>query len=76
MHSCQNNPEKSSTGKKAMHPPSGYSIFTCCSFDASKNELGYYRGKYCMEMFCKDFRENAMKIIKYEIKKKRNYTAS
>ena len=37
MHSCQNNPEKSSTEKKAKHTPSGYSIFTSCSFDASKN---------------------------------------
>ena len=78
MHSCQNNPEKSSRGKKAMHTPSGYSTFTCCSFDASKNEFGYYSGKYCMGKFCKDLRENAMKIINYEKKKrkKRNYTAN
>ena len=45
IHSCQNNPEKSYTEKKAKHTPSGYSWFTCCSFDASKNEFGYYRGK-------------------------------
>ena len=34
----------------------------------SKNELGYYRGKDCMEQFCKDLRENAIKIINYEKK--------
>ena len=67
-HSCQNNPEKSYTEKKTKHTPSGYSWFTCCSFDASKNELGYYRGKDCMERFCKDLRENALKIINYEKK--------
>ena len=70
IHSCQNNLKKSYTGKKANHTPSGYSWFTCCSFDESKNELGYYRGKDCMEKFCKDLRENAMKIVNYEKKKK------
>ena len=48
--------------------PSGYSWITCCSFDASKNQQSYYRGKDCMEMFCKDLRDQAMKIINYEKK--------
>ena len=74
MRSCQNNPKKSSTEKKAKHTPSGYSWFTCCSFDASKNELGYYRVKYCMEKFCKDLRENVMKMINFD--KERNDTAN
>ena len=65
MHSHQNNPKKSYTEKKAKHTPSGYSWFICYSFDVSKNELGYYRGKDCMEKFCKNLRENAMKIINY-----------
>ena len=76
IHSCQNNPEKSYTEKKAKHTLSCYSWFTCCSYDASKNELGYYKGKDCMESFCKDLRENAMKIINYEKKKKKNDTAN
>ena len=63
---CQNNPEKSSTEKKAEH--TGYSWITCCSFDESKNEWSYYRGKNCMEMFCKDLRNQAMKTINYEKK--------
>ena len=70
IHSCQNDPEKSSTEKKAKHIPSGYALFIHCSFDASKNELDYYRGEYCMEMFYRDITEQAIKIINYEKKKK------
>ena len=52
-----------------MHKPSGYSLLTCCSFDKSKKEGKYYRGKYCMEIFCKDLKDQAMKIINHEKKK-------
>ena len=65
---CQNDPKKSSTEKKAEHIPSGYSLVTCCSFDKSKNELIYYRGKDCMEMFCEDLRYQPIKITNYEKK--------
>ena len=37
IHLCQNNPEKSYTEKKTKHTPSGYSLFTNCSFDDGKN---------------------------------------
>ena len=49
MSTCYNNPEKSSTTKINKHTPSGYSIFTHCSFDKSKNKINYYRGKDCMK---------------------------
>ena len=69
MHSCQNNLGKSYTEKKAKHAPSGYSLFTNSSFDETKNKLDCYRGKgFCMERFCKDLRDHAMKIINYEEK--------
>ena len=68
MHSCQNNPEKSYTEKKIKHTPSGYSLFTNCSFDETKNKLDCYKGEDCMERFCKDLREHAMKIINFEEK--------
>ena len=68
INTCSNNPDKSYTEKKAMHKPSGYSLATCCSFDKSKNENKYYRGKDCMKMFCKDLKDQAMKIINYEKK--------
>ena len=66
IDTCQNDPGKSSTEKKVMHKPSGSSWVTCCSFDRLKNS--YYRGKNCMEVFCKDLRNLAMKIIDYEKK--------
>ena len=68
MSTCYNNPEKSSTTKINKHTRSGYSIFTHCSFDKSKNKLNYYRDKDCLKKFCKDLREHATKIINYEKK--------
>ena len=51
MSTCHNNPEKSSTTKINKHTPSGYSLFTHCSFDLTKNKLHCYRVKDCMERF-------------------------
>ena len=62
---CQNNPNKSSTTEIDKHVPSGYSLFTHCSFDQTKNKLNNYRGKDCMKKFCK----HATKIFNYEKKK-------
>ena len=69
MSTCINNPNEPSTTKINKHTPSGYSIFTHCSFDKSKNKLNYYRGKDCMKKFSKDLREHVSKIINYEKKK-------
>ena len=66
MNTCHNNPEKSSTTKVNKHTPSGYSLFTHCSFDTTKNKLDYYRGKNCMKNL--DLREHAKTIINYEKK--------
>ena len=44
-----NNPEELSTTEINKHAPSGYSLFTHCSFDKTKNKLDYYRGDDCME---------------------------
>ena len=65
MYSCQNNPEKSYTEKKTKHTPSGCSLFTNCQFDLTKSKLDCYKSEDCMERFCKDLREHAMKIIDY-----------
>ena len=64
-----NNPKESSTTKINKHTPSGYSIFTHCSFDQTKNKLNYYRGKDCMKKFSKDLRIHASKTINYDKKK-------
>ena len=41
---CQNNPEKSYTERKVKYKPSGWAMFTMCSFDKEKNRFDYYRG--------------------------------
>ena len=51
MSTCYNNPKESSTTEINKHMPSGYSLFTHCSFDKTKNKLDYYRGKDCMKKF-------------------------
>ena len=51
MSTCYNNRKKSSTTKINKHTPSGYSLFTHCSFDATKNKLVCYRGKACIKKF-------------------------
>ena len=56
---------KSYTEKKTKHIPSGYSLFTHCSFDATKNKLDCYRGKDCKERFRK---EHAIKVSDCEKK--------
>ena len=63
--SCQNNPEKSYTERKAKHEPSGYSWSLICSFDATKNKHNFYRERNCIEKFCKDLKELGMEIINY-----------
>ena len=69
IDTCSNNPEKSYTEKKAKHKPSCYSLVTCCSFDKSETRHKYYRGKDCIERFCRDLRDQTMKIINYKKKK-------
>ena len=69
MSTCYNNPEESSTTEINKHVPSGYSLFTHCSLNKTKNKLDYYKGKDCMKKSCKDLREHATKIINYEKKK-------
>ena len=68
LNTCHNNPENSSRTKINKHTPSGYSLFTHCSFDRTKNKLDHYRSKNCMKNFCSDLREHATKIINYEKK--------
>ena len=65
---CHNNPEKSSTTEINKHTASGYSLFTECLFDATKNKLDSYRGKDCMGRFCKDLKEQVKEVFNYEKK--------
>ena len=63
-----NNLEESYTQKKAKHEPSGWAMFTRCSFDKKENKLSYYRGKDCIEKLCKKLKQCAIKIIDDEEK--------
>ena len=54
MLSCQNDPKNSCTERKAIHEPTGWTIFTNCSLDAAKNKLDYYRGIDCIKVLSKN----------------------
>ena len=62
----QKNSEKSYTERKAKHEPSGYSLSLICSFDLTKNKHYVYRGKDCIEHFCRKLKELGTEIINYE----------
>ena len=66
--SCQNNPEKSYTERKAKHETSGWVTIVKCSFDAKKGSHDYYRGIDCIEKLCKKLKDYAMETINYEEK--------
>ena len=74
LQSSQNNPEKSNTEKKARHGPSGWALYTRCSFDKKENKLNYYREIDCIIKLCKQLKEEAMEIINDE--RKRNDTTN
>ena len=65
---CQNNPKNSYTEKKAKHKPSGYAWCSICSFDDTKNKHYFYRGKDCIEKFCKDLKELGTEMINFKKK--------
>ena len=73
MSTCQYNPNKSSTTKINKHTLLGYSIFTHCLFDESKNKINHYRGDDCMKKFCKDLREHSTKMVPLTTEEKVHY---
>ena len=68
QQSCQNNPDKSYTERKAIHEPCGYSLDLVSSFDVKENKHSFYRGKDCVKKFCKELKEICAKIVNYEQK--------
>ena len=66
MRSCQNNPERPYTERKAKHIPSGSVWYLTCSFDSTKKKHGYFRGRDCIERAT--FKELTVEIINYEEK--------
>ena len=68
LSTCHNDPEKSWKTKVNKHTLSGYSLFTCSSFDTTENKLDCYRDEDCMKGFCKVLKEHATRTINYEKK--------
>ena len=64
MNTCHNNPEKSSRTKINKHTPSGYLLFTHCSFDTTKNKLDCYGGKNRIRNVFLELREEVCHICK------------
>ena len=54
--------------KKAKHKLSGYAGCSTCSFYDARNRRFFYRGKDCIEKFCKDLKELGTKIINFKKK--------
>ena len=69
MSIFHNNTKNWSTTKINENTSSGYLLFTHWSFNATKNKLDCYKGKDCMERFCKDLKEHATKIFDHQKKK-------
>ena len=68
MQSRENNPKNSYTERKAKHEPSGWAMFTKCSFDATKTKLAYYREIDSIKMLYKKLKNHALKKTKYKKK--------
>ena len=65
----ENNDQNKSTIKINNHISCGYSMYTQCSFDNTKNKLDYYRGEDCMKKFADSLKDHVSIIINYEPKK-------
>ena len=51
-----------------MHEPCDYSFDLASSFDSKQNKDSFYRGRDCIEKFCKDLKELGTEIITFEEK--------
>ena len=65
----ENNDQNKSAIKINNHIPCGYSMYTQCSFDNTKNKLAHYRGEDCMKKFADSLKDHVLIIINYEQKK-------
>ena len=66
--SCQNNPEKSYTERKARHELSGWAMFKKCSFDEIENKSEYYRIIDCIKKQCEKLGDRSAEIVNYKEK--------
>ena len=62
----ENNDQNKSTIKINNHIPCGYSMYTQCSFDNTKNKLGHYSGEDCIKKSANSLKYHVSIIINYE----------
>ena len=65
---CQNNHKNAYTEKKAKHKTSRYTWCSICSIGDTKNKRYFYRGKDCIEKFCKGLKELGTEMINFKKK--------
>ena len=66
--SCQNNPNKSYTERKAIHEPRGYAINLVSSFDSEQRDQSFYRGRDCVKRFFRKLKDLGTTVFNYEQK--------
>ena len=75
QQSCQNNPNKSHTGRKTIHESCGYSVNLVCSFDSKEDKHSFHRGNDCTKKFCSELKELGTKVVSYEQKEMKPLTS-
>ena len=68
QQSCQSNPDKSYTERKAIHEPCGYSLDLALSFDVKENKQIVFTEANIIKKFCKELNEICTRIVNYEQK--------
>ena len=63
----ENNDQNKSTIQINNHILCGYSMYTQCSFDNTKNKLDHYRGEDCMKKFIDSLKNYVSITINYEL---------
>ena len=61
----ENNDQNKSTIKINNHIPCGYSMYTQCSFDNTKNKSDHYRGEDCMKKFADSLKDHRNQKVCY-----------
>ena len=62
MDTCSNDPTISYTNHVNKHTPSGFSTYSTFAYGSVEEPLKLYRGKDCVEEFCKHMRFEARRI--------------
>ena len=62
IQGASNNPNASSTRAVNVHTPSGWCVYSKCSYGKVANPLTQYRGSDCVEKFCEHIISEAKRL--------------